>query len=234
MTDLTEALRRLRAEANRARATGLRAPEVEADPGESNLWIFPDGRLCFRTGDGTVWRVQGSAGGAPTSSVAKPADPSPTVRREVYRASWGRSFCRAHGVEDSPMPGYGSRGQHDDRRVMIGFAAAAIRADLAGRVVRKVELSLENSTAAAERVELRFGAHGRDELPSEYSAVRFDMFRDSWPASGGGSWRALPPWFGRALASGEACGLTVDQPRAREFSGSFDLASVKLAITSTG
>ncbi len=231
-------LRTIDGRARQYRSPGLMLPILAADPDPdeaTNMWMLADGRLRVRMPDGTVMQASLTVTGSPTSTVALPADPSPERYEKIYTATWARTFCTLHGVETGPSLGYGKDAQHGNRQAMIGFSTATIAADLAGAVIRSVELSMLNTAAwDPTGVDVSFGAHNQTTSPASFLATRRNVFTDHWPTVGAGDeWRRAPDWYGRALRDGLAAGITIDQPPGLPFTGEFAPASIQLRISFT-
>lgn len=202
--------------------------------------------LRVRRADGTWARyaaiapASSSSSNDPGGSTTKPrqANTSPHTHRQTYAASWGRTMCPVHGAETGGESSYGRwSSTHGRRRVMIGFNDAAIRADLAGADIRKVELSMRNTHAYLNSgITVRWGGHNKSSPPSAYSAVRRNVWSGHWPKNGtGATWRGGKGdilWFGRALRDNTIKGLVVDQlTDSVTFYGALDWSSVRLRIT---
>lgn len=246
-------------QAKSQRSTGMRLPELDADPdvgSPTNLWVLADGRICWRTLDGVTHRAfpweqlktkfapAGTTGGSTdsdggsTSTKPKPADPRPSKYRKTYAATWGRTYCPQHGMEQAPSLRYGTfpGSSHGLRRIMLGFDDSTIRSDLSGATIRKVEISVRNDDAwDYSGVDLHWGAHNSTSPPSGFSPVRRNVWSGRWPHSGYGStWRTVPDWYGAALRDGNARGLTLDQPSsAAGYYGAIDWSSARIRITYT-
>lgn len=226
-------------------------PTFAGDPAASTgyrLWFSgATGRLRGRLANGAVSDVGPTTtttsppGGAATpgpaaSAVLKPTDPDLKSHRQVYRADWARTYCARHGLETADHLHYGRRDDtHGQRRIMLGFNDEAIRADLAGANVKKVELRALNTDAwAPTGLTVHWGAHDQDRPPTSYSAIRANAYEGQWPATGWGGnrerWRTISTWFGRAFRDNQIKGLTIDQPGGVLSSGEIDWSTVELAI----
>lgn len=228
-------------------------PTFAADPSPSSGWRLwfrgSDGALRGRLANGNIVTYTPSTGGSSgdggtgaaggsSSTKPKPADDPPKRRTKVYPATWGRTFCATHGVETGGRLRYGTfaGSAHGERRIMLGFDDAQIRSDLAGGVIRRVELHLLNTDAwAYSGITIVFGAHNKSGAQGSYSATRSKVWRGHWPHTGDGQfWRRIPDWYGNQLRNGNIRGLTVDQPSAAaSFYGELDWSSVRLRITYT-
>lgn len=234
-------LLKIRREAAQQRSTGFTVPELTADPpasSDTNLWLLTDGRLRARNFNGTIreYTLTGTPGG-PTSSVALPADPVPTRHRTEYPAAWAATYCPVHGVETGRLLPYGRESDvHGNRRILVGFDTVQIRADLAGAVVRRVELTAVNGSSRQRvGVTLHWGAHNAAVQPLDWTAVRRSAYVADWPQTGTGEpWRNVPVWYGVEMQAGRVAGLTVHQPNGSDnYAGTLDWATVRLAVDYT-
>lgn len=243
-------LRGIAEQARNTRSTGLHVPIMDADPADddpTNLWLLEDGRLRARTADGTIHEYTpdgadtpggGDTTGGGTSTKPKPADTAPRRFQKTYAATWGRTYCATHGVETGGNLRYGTfpGSAHGMRRIMFGFNDSAIRSDLSGATIRKVELSMRNTDSWYHSgISIRWGAHNRSAAPSGFSAVRAGIYTGSWPEAGyGATWRNVTTWIGKALRDNDIKGLTVVQPTAgATHYGELDWSSLRLRITYT-
>jgi hypothetical protein len=241
---MARTLRRFRDDARQSRSQGLVIPTLDADPPTDDptvMWRFEDGRLRVRRADGGVdeFTPVGYSGstGTGSSGTPKPVDPEVKERVKTYSATWGRSMCPQHGPESGSALYYGlyAAQYHGQRRVMLGFDDATIRADLAGSTIRKVELRFHNTHAYYNNgVDVRIGGHKKDTPPGGYSSVRERVFTGHWPKTGGDTWKRVPDWFGRSLRDDVIRGLTINQGTdAVAFYGAMSWGSAKLRITYT-
>lgn len=239
---LARTLRRMREDARQQRSQGLVIPTLDADPAADDptvMWRFEDGRLRVRRADGGVdeFTPVGYGGGTGSGSTGtpKPVDPEVEERVGTYAATWGRSMCPQHGPESGAALYYGlyAPQYHGQRRVMIGFDDASIRADLAGATIRKVELRFANTHAYYNNgVDVRIGGHKKSGPPGGYSSVRERVYTGHWPKTGGDVWKRVPDWFGRSLRDDVIRGITINQGTdAIAFYGAMAWASAKLRIT---
>lgn len=215
-------------------AAGMVVPFFDTDPEEgdpTNLWAFMDGRLMIRLPNGVIRELATTSHGDTTSSVPLPVEADLALYSETYAAIWGQTYCASHGIEAAAAAGYGITAAHGQRRLMVGFDATAIAADIAGSVVRSVELSMINLNADAEQVTVTFGTHNTATPPAAYAATRRDVWGAEWPRTGPGvTWRQpdaaqlirVLEW----IRDDGAKGLTVDQAPA----GELDWASVRLRV----
>jgi hypothetical protein len=220
------------------KAAGFVLPFRDADPPATdpmNAWMFNDDRIRIRKPDGTIREIVTTTPGSSTSSVALPTVADPVAFTLTYPATWARSFCTLHGVEDAAQLWYGPdpQGIHGVRTIMVGFTDAVLRGDFAGAVVRRVELFMSNADGSQQIIPVTFGAHHRSSSPSSYSAVRRDAWTGDWPKVGDGGWRDLPVAVGRWLQADTAEGLTIEQPDGVTFAGLMSWTSVTLRISAT-
>lgn len=226
-------------------------PTFTSDPAASTgwrLWFNGAGALRGRLANGTVvtysadTAAASTAGGAPTtggstSTVPPPPDPDVQSHQETYGATWARSFCSVHGIEDDGNLYYGrySKSVHGERRIMIGFDDPRIRADLAGGTPRKVELHMLNVHAwSPGGVDVHFGAHRRSTPPGSFSAVRGDAWIGRWPRYGDGAdWRTIALAYGAWFRDNTCQGITIDQPTSDSSYGQTDWSSIRLRISWT-
>jgi hypothetical protein len=244
ISEARRAGRRLAATIDRAGrkrpSVGLQVPMVTADPpaeSPTNLWMMTDGRLRWRTPDGTLYQVAGVTAGTTTSAVALPSDPDVGRTVKVYPALWVETLCPLHGIEAAGDYGTDPRGFHGNRQIMAGFDFDAIRADLTGRQLRQVQMQLTNTaTATGGPVELHFGLHNATGRTALFAGVFADVWTGVWPASGSAGtdgWLDAEPYLVQAIADGTATGLTIDQPVGAAYAGTISPASWSLAITYT-
>lgn len=175
--------------------------------------------------------------GSGTSTKPKISDPRPTKRRDTYKATWGRSYDN-HGKHGGNRLTYGTfpGSLHTEQRIMLGFNDAAMRADLAGASILRVEYRHLNTHAWWNGADIRFGTHRASAAADNYGANRVGVFTRHWPkvglGGGTGGWRTIPRWLGAAFRDDSASGLTIDQPTAgTAHYGELDLSSVELRIT---
>jgi hypothetical protein len=220
---------------------GATVPEMAADPSPDsavNLWLLADGRLRSRTADGTIYQYSTMTPGSSTSGVALPADPELSRFRTVYQAQWCVTFCDLHGAEGTDGHyGPDPTGVHGDRHVMLGFDTAALTSDLAGSVIRLVQIRVANVSAQAPTVTLWCGTHTQVGIPTDFTETRINVWSDDWPLAGMGGdadgWHIADPYFGRAFRDGAATGLTIDQPNVLTAAGQIDWTTAQLAIEYT-
>lgn len=197
----------------------------------------PDGTWAVYN-PSTVSAQTGQTAPGSTTTQNKQADSQPTTKRKTYSASWGRAFNDVRGPEDAGNLYYGRwDSTWGERRIMLGLPDAAIRADLAGASIQKVELHLRNvDSYAFAGIEIYFGGHNQSAKPGSYSSVREQIFHDHWPHSGtGATWRGGSgdiTWFGKKLRDNVIKGITVNQPSgSRSYYGQLDWSSFQLRIT---
>jgi hypothetical protein len=222
------------------RSSGFVIPVLEEDPDPdepTNIWALMDGRIRYRTPDGTVRELPTTTPGATTSGTPLPADPGLFTFKKVYPSAWAATYCAVHGVEtggDELDYGYRSA-VHGERRLMIGFDDAQIRTDLTGAAIKRVEFKAQNVYSFSPRgVEIIWGGHKSSTAPAAYAATRVDLFRGVWPTSGyaGGSDRkiSIPTGVGNAFRDDVIRGLTVDQPAAVTSAGRLRWDSIEMTI----
>ena len=110
-------------------------------------------------------------------------------------------------------------------------------ADLAGSVIRSVELSMLNLDAGVDVVTVTFGVHASATAPAGYLATRRNVWADDWPRVGSGEGWRLPSGaqlirVAEWIRDGVVRGLTVEQP-ASVGSGVLDWTSIRLRINYT-
>lgn len=178
----------------------------------------------------------GGGKGDPGGSTTKPkaSDPRTKKYRKDYAPTWSRSLCPRHGVETGGSLYYGRfSATHEERRVMLGFDDAGIRADLSGAVIRAVYVKMRNAHAYYNGgVDVHFGGHNKSAAPASYSSVRESVFDAHWPKVGyGAEWRQAPKWFGEALRDNTIKGLTINQPSGSvAFYGAMDPGTFRLRV----
>lgn len=189
------------------------------------------------SGDGGT----GSAGGS-TTTKPKPTETKTVKRERTYTPTWARAFCPSHGVETGASLYYGDSvfSSHGQRKIMIGFDDAAIRADLNGSINREVWIKAHNDHAYANSgVDIRWGGHNRSGPPGAYSSVRERVWTDHWPKVGYGApvrdgWRKAPLWFANQLRDGNIRGLTINQQSGADpYYGAIDWDSIRLRVIYT-
>lgn len=201
----------------------------------------PDGswaRYAPITAASTTDGGGGTSAAGSTTSKAKVRKKSPRTFRKTYAPTWGRTMCPVHGPEGGGEVTFGRwSGTHGQRRVMLGFNDAAIRADLAGATIRRVEITARTTHFYANSGgTIRWGGHNRSDPPGGYSAVRRNVFAAHWPKVGvatrGGTGSVT--WIGRAFRDNRIKGLVVDQlSDSVGFYGRLVWGSVRLRITYT-
>lgn len=199
--------------------------------------------LRVRRPDGT-WAAYPSAapaasgdstqGGTATKKPRQP-DPRPRKYRKDYSPTWGRAFNPQRGPESGNDLRFGYYDSTwGERRIMLGFDDAQIRADLAGAEILKVTWHmLVTDTYSHGGVRVHFGAHDSSGPPGIFSATRRNVWSGQWPDGGTGEWwrGAIPDWYGRALRDGTIRGVTIDQPStSRLLYGEMRVSSVILRI----
>jgi hypothetical protein len=221
---------------------GLRSPKrqtipwLPADPPFNagiHLWMLWDGRLRGYRPDATIMEYPTGTPGA-SSGGSFPSDPQPALFQTTYAAAWAKTFCDTHGAETGTTNGYGdaANGGHVNRQLMIGLPDSTIRTDLAGAVIRAVELRFLNVDAYGGTVTLHVGVHMQTSSPSDYSEVVLDAAQLEYPKVGyGEEWRPVSPAFGRWLRDDTARGLSIHQPAGAPNGGAIDWAQTQIRVS---
>lgn len=96
------------------------------------------------------------------------------------------------------------------QKSMAGFDDAAIRSELSGAKIDRVQLYIENWHWwywAGGRINL--GSHNQSNPPGKFSETRYGIAWANWSQRGGGKWVELPRSFGEELRDGKAKGFTL-------------------------
>lgn len=202
-----------------------RSTNPAADTG-IDLWLDgATGQLRARLANGKIVRfapVTATASGATPpkpaasggSAKQKPPDVPKVTRTRSYDSGWAASWCPRHGWEAGADLRYGYYdGTHGERRVMIGLPDAAIRADLAGAAIVKVEVYLANIDSYSHAgVDISLGGHNNTNRPDDYTGVvRRGVTRRHF-GENDAKFVTVDTWFGVKLRDNDIKGLLVDQP----------------------
>jgi len=192
-----------------------------------NLWLHGGtGELRARLANGTVQRftpqVATTSSDSPTtappttSSVGKPIQPQLKTYRTVHDATWTQSYD-----SDGQVLGFDVRfgrppldgpDTAKEKRAMVGFDDAALRAVLSGARITRVELWLSmQDTYNRDGVTAHVGTHAYASKPAEYG------YRERGISSGHygrteSRWRTIDTRIGRELAADVVRGIVLDQP----------------------
>ncbi len=234
---LADYLINLRDRAGQYNTPGATIPALSEDPPATsltNMWLL-DGRLRMRLPDGTVVQTTMTATGSSTATVPIVTDTPPSRYQDDYKATWGVTYCPTHGQEAGSLLYYGGDdGTHGNRKIMLGFNAAAIASDLSGAVVRNVQIRLLNVNSwSPNGGDIHFGVHNSTSAPASFAGTRREVWVGQWPDGDYNDWADLPPYVGRALQAGTIKGLTIDQPAGIPFSGQMDWTTAALRLQYT-
>lgn len=222
-------------------------PTRSTDPAAStgiDIWVRGDTRkLCVRTPSG-VWRIPFEGTGTSANSAtkvrkattnkAKPADKPPRRKQRTFDATWSGNWCAGHDRWEGGEDEYGYwSATHGERKVMIGFDDAAIRTELVGAKIIRVEVFLANVHAYRNSgVDIHLGGHSNSGRPGSYSGiVARSVSRRHFGKSEAG-WVTVSDWFGPRFRDGVVRGLIIDQPsRSRALYGAVNANRTKVRFT---
>jgi hypothetical protein len=215
MQALANELMDLRAQVDAVRETGFRIPVLNADPpagDPTNVWLFADGRLRVRLPNGTVQQVIMTAGGATTSSVAKPANPSPVTYQTEWAAVWTQTYNTAgaqSGTGIELQAGRATDGQ--TYKAAWSFNTTAARAALAGARIMNAEVFLDVVEQARADARVRIGGHIWTAKPATYPGFIPGGPSSVAPVVPGAQWITVDTRVGDMLRDAQLDGLAIEQ-----------------------
>jgi hypothetical protein len=178
------------------------------------MWLDgATGAIKTRLANDTIKTYSADAAGGSSDGGSAPGPGAPVTNVSTWSADDANCYCPEHGIETALYYGRWSA-THNERRLMFGFDATAIRnAITANGVILKVEMRVTNLHSNPNSgVYITWGGHNIDNLPGSFSQRYANVWKSKWPKVGGYTWRVMPVWFGTAFRDGLIRGLTVDQP----------------------
>lgn len=183
-------------------------------------WVESGVGSFFKKWDGSKW----------VNSVVKRWNGSSwqTISQQQYTKDFPVTWTRAYGGGNNYKGDniFGSKtqmfqGRYSDpdtqwegdwgiQKTMAGFDDAALRKELQGAKIHKVQLYVYNLHWwywAGGRLSL--GAHNVSEPPYWFSETRYNMASETWYQRGGDRWVDLPIIFAEDLRDGKARGFTL-------------------------
>lgn len=197
----------------------LRIPIVDADPDAAqngNIWMMEDGRLRARTAAGVIKEY--AAVGSPGGSSSGTAKPTPTAAKKTYVSTYAATWTQSYKENNSPRTDtndlyYGYADSFNGRgKSLIGFNWSAIKTQLTGSTVTKVEIYFHQIHSWWNwGAYVRFGIHNNNGQPGTYGGVVKNNVSQITYGKPQAKWAVIATEVGVRFRDGTGRGILIDQ-----------------------